>query len=100
MKLRGGSNKIFAMFIATHSTQFWYKHTMHLHVLLVSAYCGQQVHRVLQSLFFLFCMPPYTGHFLQIGGVLYKYVVYVNLLSYKIDYLLNTEIKNLKILKF
>jgi hypothetical protein len=34
-----------AMFAITQSTQFWYKHTMRLQVLHVSAYCGHLVHR-------------------------------------------------------
>jgi hypothetical protein len=34
------------MFIIIQSTQFWYSHTMRLHVLHVSDYCGHhQVHR-------------------------------------------------------
>jgi hypothetical protein len=33
------------MFIITQSTQSWYRHTIRLHVLHVSAYCGHQGHR-------------------------------------------------------
>jgi hypothetical protein len=37
----------------------------------------------LQSLFFLFAIPPYTDQCLQIGSVLYRYIVYVMPLCYK-----------------
>jgi hypothetical protein len=47
---------------------------------------------LLQSPFFLSAIPPYTGQCLRIGSALYKYVVYVMSLCYKMYWILNIKI--------
>jgi hypothetical protein len=65
------------MFIIIQWTQSWYKHTMHLHVLHVVAYCGHhQVHRAFTiTLLSLSAKPPYTDQRSHIGKALCRYVV-------------------------
>jgi hypothetical protein len=67
-------------------TQFWYKHTMHPHVLHVSVYYSHhQCWAGLTELpFFLSATSLYTAQCLHIGTVIYKYVIYVLPLCYKI----------------
>jgi hypothetical protein len=84
------------MYIIVQWAQSWYKHTMRLHVLHVSAYCGH--HKPLQSPFFPHVIPPYIGQCLHIGSAFYKYVVYVIPLCYKMYSLLNCIF--LKILQY
>jgi hypothetical protein len=74
------------MFIIIQSTQFWYEHTMHLHVLRVAAYCGHhQVRKAFIVTFLPSAIPPYTGQCLHIGSALCRYVVlYVLPLCYKV----------------
>jgi hypothetical protein len=81
------------MFIITQSTKFWYKHTMRLRVLNVSAYCG---HHQVQSPFFISAIPSYTGQCLHTRSAFYRYVVYVLSLLYN---MLNIKIKIFKTIK-
>jgi hypothetical protein len=62
------------MFVIIQSKQVWYKHTMRLPVLHVSAFCG---HHQVQSPFLLSAVPPYTGQCLHIGKALYSYMLFV-----------------------
>jgi hypothetical protein len=77
----------FRMFIIIQSTQFWYKHTMHLHILHVLAILRYK--ELLQSPFLLPAVPPCTGQCFHIGSASYGYVVYLIPLCYEIYYILS-----------
>jgi hypothetical protein len=72
------------MFIIIQLTQFLYKHTMHLHnymfrpIVAIIRYT-----EILLLPFFLSAVPLYTSQCLNIGSALYRYVVYVMPLCYK-----------------
>jgi hypothetical protein len=68
------------MFIIIQLTQFWYKHTICLHILHVSAYCGHhQVHRAFR-ITFLCAILSYICQCLYVRSVLYWYVFLCNAL--------------------
>jgi hypothetical protein len=80
------------MFIIVQWTQFWYKHTMCLHVLHVTVYCVYHQVRIALTITLLsICYTPCTGQCLYIGSALYMYVVYVMPLCYKIYEILNIK---------